>query len=479
VNLSVVRPRSLRVRLTLLFVALGSVLVVAASIGVSYLLGRAVWTPLDISLEEEAEELGEIAATATRPDPSGHPHEEHGLPAAAARIGAERDLGNGKFVEILAADGTRLAAHGAPPTATIAADAIRRRTFEFVINGGSTYRVVHLPIEGGGWVTMGVRAERQIHSLLRARLALGAGATAFVLALGALALRITTRATDEIDAVAADLEALEADSLHRRIDPGSTSEVDRLVVALNRMLERLDEAVSHLRRFTADAAHELRTPISALRARIEGTLSGEASVESFRDGLLDSLEQTERLSRLAEDLLTLSAVEAAASLPRELVDLSHLADEVAEFFAPIAVEQGRVLQLATERGCFVEGSTRLLKRVLVNIIDNAFRHTQSGGAVRLGVRHRDDSVRLEVRDDGPGFDTGNQGPSFRRFARGTSENAGAGLGLALCNEIIRKHDGTIAVESSATTGTTVVVELPALLPAAATGEPSDTVIDVT
>lgn len=462
------QPRSLRVRLTASFVVLGGALVIVASIGVSNLLGRAVWRPLDAALEEEAVQLGLILrSNDTEPAhgedlPGG---EADYLVATVAQIGSEHDLGPAKFVVVVDHHGKVLASHGEVPerfTFLPPADDARRRT-EFFVGGDHVYRVVRLAIPGGGWSSIGVRADRQVQSLARARLGLTLGAMAFLAVLGALAWQITTRATAEIDGVAAELEALEADSLHRRLEQRDTTEVDRLATALNRMLARLDHAVSHLRRFTADAAHELRTPLAALRARIEGTLAAESSLDAYRDGLIDGLEQTERLTLLAADLLTLSAVESAESLPDEEVDLSSLAREVGEFLEPVAEEQGRTLTISTAPGAIVRGSPRLLNRVIVNVLDNAFRHTRIGGRIEIDVKHHGASVRVSVRDEGPGFD-GDPDLLLRRFARGTSEHAGAGLGLAICHEIVRAHRGRIHIASAVENGTTVSFEIPAAHP---------------
>ncbi len=457
-------PRSLRVRLIATFVGLGSLLVVVAAIGVSSLLGLAVWRPLDAALEEEAVGLGLIL----RADDVEPPHEEwppddgaDDLVAAVAQIGLERDLGPAKFVSVVDHHGTSMTTHGKLPDGftPVPTDGDGRSRAAFLSDGEHVYRVVHHPIPDGGWIAIGVRTDRQVQSLARARLALGLGAVAFVVVLGAIAWQITTRATSEIDVMAAELEALEADSLHRRVTQRDTTEVDRLAAALNRMLARLDRAVSQLRRFTADAAHELRTPLAALRAHIEGALAAKVSVDNYRNGLLDALEQTERLSLLSEDLLTLSAVESAESLADEEVDLASLAREVCEFLQPVAEEQGRTLAVSFDPSTVVRGSPKLLKRVFINLLDNAFRHTAIGGRIDVRVAQLGDYIQASVRDEGPGFDAGDTALLFRRFGH-SSKTGGAGLGLAICDEIVRKHRGLIEISSAVAMGTTVSFQLP-------------------
>jgi signal transduction histidine kinase len=280
--------------------------------------------------------------------------------------------------------------------------------------------------------------------------------------LAVLAWAITSRATAELARLAAELETVEAGSLDRRLAPRRTVEVDRLAAVLNRLLARLESAVGHLRRFTADAAHELRTPVAALRAHLEVALARARTPEAYQDGLIDALEQTERLGRLAADLLTLSAVEAGTTggeTRDEIVRLDRLAREVAEFLEPVAQEQGRPFLCEAEHAVAVRGAPELLKRLVLNLVDNAFRHTPVAAPVHLCVRGEDGLARIEVRDGGPGIVAADVPGVFERFRRGRSATAGTGLGLALCREIAARHRGQIALDSAPGSGTTVTVTL--------------------
>ena len=300
---------------------------------------------------------------------------------------------------------------------------------------------------------------RELRTLRRVQLAIGASAALLLGTLAFLAWAITTRATAEIHQLAAELETLEAASLDRRLAPGRTSEVDRLVAVLNRLLSRLETAVGHLRRFTADAAHELRTPIAALRAHLEVALARGGSPDGYRNGLLDALEQAERLGRVAADLLTLSAVEAGAG-GTDVVRLDAVAREVADFLEPVAQEQGRRFACVSERPVAVCGAPDLLKRLVLNLVDNAFRHTPPSAAVRLAVHSDDGTATIEVNDDGPGIPATDLPQVFERFRRGRGATTGTGLGLALCQEIATRHHGRIALESAPGVGTRVIVTLP-------------------
>jgi len=226
--------------------------------------------------------------------------------------------------------------------------------------------------------------------------------------------------------------------------------------------------MGHLRRFTADAAHELRTPVTALRARLEVTIGRAHSPEAYREGLLDALEQTERLGRLTEDLLTLSAVEAGtAGVPSgdETVQLDDLVREVAESLEPVAQEQGRPFTWNASTGVGVRGSSSLLKRLVLNLVDNAFRHTPPTAEVSVTAGTRDGSATVEVTDRGPGIVAADRTLVFERFRRGRGvTTAGSGLGLALCQEIAARHGGQIALDSVPGRGTTVTVILPIMGP---------------
>ena len=444
------RVRSLRGQLMLAFAAFATLVVVAAAIGVSILLRHAVWGPLDAAMEEEAETLATL-----------HPERSSELAEAVKRIGRETELGGGKFLRIVAGDGRTVARSGDVPPAVAALRPVesRKGRSATVGHGRQARRVVWYPGPGDGWTEIGVWARPQMLFLRRADWTIGSAAAVALASLLALAWTMTTRATRELARLADELETIEAGSLDRRLAARHTAEVDRLASVLNRVLARLETAVGHLRRFTADAAHELRTPIAALRAHVEVTLARADSAAAYRDGLVDALEQSERLGRLANDLLTLSAVESAANASGA-VRLDVVAREVAEFLDTVAQEQGRPFTCDAERAVTVRGAPELLKRLMLNLVDNAFRHTPSTAAVCLSVRSAAGAAAIEVSDRGDGMPERDTDAVFERFRRGHTPAPGAGLGLAICREIATRHGGDIALSSAPGAGTTVTVTLP-------------------
>jgi len=453
-------PRSLRWQLMLVFTGIAAVVVVAAAVGMLILIEQAVWGPLDAAIEEEAETLARIRNIAPVED----------LQRAVANVGSEAAPGPGKLIRVTAAGGETLAEAGRmPPEIAGLVPPLEATTHYATVGGGrDPYRVVWYAVEGGGWSEVAVRIGAQVGLLRRARFAIIGGATGLLATLAMLAWAMTSRATSELARVAAELETIEAGSLDRRLVPRRTTEVDRLATVLNRLLGRLEAAMGHLRRFTADAAHELRTPVTALRARLEVTIGRAHSPEAYREGLLDALEQTERLGRLTEDLLTLSAVEAGtAGVPSgdETVQLDDLVREVAESLEPVAQEQGRPFTWNASTGVGVRGSSSLLKRLVLNLVDNAFRHTPPTAEVSVTAGTRDGSATVEVTDRGPGIVAADRTLVFERFRRGRGvTTAGSGLGLALCQEIAARHGGQIALDSVPGRGTTVTVILPIMGP---------------
>jgi signal transduction histidine kinase len=444
----VIAPRSLRGQLLLAFTGFASFVVLAAAIAMVVLIRYAVWAPLDAKLEEEADTLSTLLWD--RPE---------GLPEAVARIANETDLGAPKFIRVISRDGRTVAQSGSQAVAPLGlsrAESVGRAT---VGGDGDAYRMVRHAASGGGWIEIGVSAPGRLRVLRQATWGVAAGALILLASLVALAAAVTGRATAELARLATELETVEAGSLDRRLAPRRTTEVDRLATVLNRLLARLEAALGHLRRFTADAAHELRTPIAAVRARIEVALAGARSPEAYRDGLLDTLEQTERLERLAADLLTLSAIEAGRA-GDELVRLDALAREVAEFLEPVAQEQGRDFSCRAERPVTVRGTPDLLKRLILNLVDNAFRHTAPSAAVELSVSVDGTTSAIEVRDRGAGIDDIDLPVVFERFRRGRTSTSGTGLGLALCQEIATRHGGGVALRSAPGRGTVVRVTLP-------------------
>src|SRR5262245_9109297 len=427
------------------------------AIAMAVLVERTVWRGIDAALEEEGETVCTLLA-------SGPLESARNAAAATAR---EASPGPRKFMIVQGKDGQVVAQGGVVPAAVPLAapePADTGRTMRLGRNR-HTYRVVWYASPGCTAV-VGAGGAAALRTIRRADHLITSGGALLLLVLALLAWGVTSRATAEIGRLAAEVETIEAGSLDRRLSARRTLEVDRLAAVLNRLLARLEGSMDHLRRFTADAAHELRTPIAGLRARLEVTVGGPGDVVSYRAGVLDALEQTERLEHLAEDLLELSRIEAGAG-ESEPVRLDDIVREAAEFLEPVAAEQRRSFECHATTPAVVRGVPALLRRLVLNLLDNAFKHTTAGTAVRVTVERDGPEVLLEVADRGPGIAAHDVERVFDRVPRGRAAGAGAGLGLAICREIALRHGGTITIDGARAGGARVLVRLPPMSDGAA------------
>jgi signal transduction histidine kinase len=216
------------------------------------------------------------------------------------------------------------------------------------------------------------------------------------------------------------------------------SEVTPLVSAINKALDRLDEGFRLQREFTADAAHELRTPLSILRARVE-TLDDPRVAKALRMDI-------EAMSRVVGQLLDIAELEAFAIDPSEVADLQGACAEVAEFIAPLALEQGREIALlgATEP-VWVKGNAEMMKRAIRNLAENAIRHAPKETVVEFVV---EESGTVTVQDCGPGISDGEHKLIFQRFwRRDRNQQGSTGLGLSIVQRIAELHGATIDVQN--------------------------------
>lgn len=240
-------------------------------------------------------------------------------------------------------------------------------------------------------------------------------------------------------------------------DADMPRELRPLVGALNQFNQRLHNLFERQSQFIADAAHELRTPLAALKARVElGLRSQESQV--WKSTLEDAAQNTDRLTHLANQLLSLARIESGARAITEggaqLLDLSQLARELGLALAPLAHARGISLALEADKPVWLHGEPTLLNELLSNLVDNAIAHTPAGGNVILRVL---ETCVLEVEDDGPGIPEAEREKVFERFYRRSVQGSGAGLGLAIVGEICRAHQAHISLHQSASNGLRVRV----------------------
>jgi signal transduction histidine kinase len=239
----------------------------------------------------------------------------------------------------------------------------------------------------------------------------------------------------------------------------SGDEIDRLAAVLNEFLQRLRDEVARMRRLTADAGHALRTPLTALRGQLELEL---ARAGGDGEAMVGALADVDRLIRLVNDLLTLEKLESERSDadPAESFDAGELARELVEHLSLLAEDRGVELECRTEK-TRVMGRPGEIRRALLNLLDNALRHTPRGGSVSVTVSQADGRVRIAVLDSGPGLRPEELERVFERFYSSAGEH-GTGLGLPIARAIARAHGGDLRASSPG--GARFELELPAAPP---------------
>jgi signal transduction histidine kinase len=235
------------------------------------------------------------------------------------------------------------------------------------------------------------------------------------------------------------------------------------------MIGKLEQAFERERQFTADASHELKTPLAVLRGDMEVTLRRDRSTEDYKRVLESSIEEVDRLTRLVDDLLTLARSDAGERmLEPGPVRIDELATEVHTYINPLAESAGVALDYTPPLApVIIEGDQKRLKQLLVNLLDNAIKYTPSGGSVRLALNVDERSALIEVADTGRGIPAETLPHIFDRFFRQSDpldvRVNGFGLGLAISKLIVDAHGGSIEASSPEGQGSRFTVRLPLLI----------------
>ena len=313
---------------------------------------------------------------------------------------------------------------------------------------------------------VGLYYER-IHLRLRALkgyLGLAFAASLALAAVGGYVL--ASRSLKPINQIATSLEQIDADNLsHRLPEPAVMDEIGRITRSANGLLGRLEEAFQRHSDFTADAAHELRTPLAAARCRLDVALERERGGAEYEQAIRDALEQLSGLNRLIENLLLLANLDARPErYQRGAVDLTGLLGGIVDLFG-IAAEQKQVhLALDCPPDAGVKGNPTLLRRLFSNLLQNAIAHTPGGGEVSVQAVRSDSACTVTVADTGPGMAPKDLARVFERFHRAddsrSRDKGGFGLGLSICKKIVEVHDGVIKADSRPGEGATFTVSVP-------------------
>lgn len=278
------------------------------------------------------------------------------------------------------------------------------------------------------------------------------------------------RTLTPLDVIVDDMEAItDGRSLHRRLaELRATDELGRLTATVNAMLARLEGSFLSLRRFTADASHELKTPLTVLRSGIERALTHPKTSPDVMEVLEETLVEVNRMAELVDALLTLArADEGRAPLHLEPVDLRDLMEELAETAGILGEHANVNVTVATpQHSLVVDVDKSRIRQLLMNLLTNAIKYTPAGGRVAISCAAEDGQVVFAVRDTGVGIAPGDLPHIFDRFWRAdaarsrTGERPGVGLGLAISKWIAEAHGGTIVAHSRPGRGTTFTVTIP-------------------
>lgn len=354
-------------------------------------------------------------------------------------------------------------------------------TFAKVLRGESAYdtiplaegppvRRISLPVFRNGTVRYVLQADtsmRFVQHTLKQLLVLLAVIAVMILGLAWMGSRwLADKALTPVETLSATAERISGSSLKTRVSLDAPyAEFQRLAHVFNAMLERLQGVFEAQRRFMADAAHELKTPLAAIKGNLEVTLKKARSAEEYREVLLSNFAQVERLISLTRPLLTLAQF-AGDRPPLHLTPLAiePLMKELIGELTVLAEDRSITLRLDAHPVSAVLGDAGWLRHLLINLLDNALRYTPPGGIITVHLAETAAGVTIAVQDTGPGIAPEHLPHLFERFYRTDSARAadsgGTGLGLAIVKEIALAHDGKVRAESELGKGSIFTVMLP-------------------
>lgn len=276
------------------------------------------------------------------------------------------------------------------------------------------------------------------------------------------------KALKPVEEINSTAKAVAAGDLTRRLEFENVQdkEIRDLVESLNKMFEDLESSFMAQKRFTADASHELRIPLTILKGEVEVALRHPRSEEDYKKLLRQHLDIIERMQRIVNDLLTLARADAGLlELVQEPIDLSLLLQEVAQHHLILFADNHIHLEMDIQDDLEILGDAGHVERVIFNLLNNAFKYAPEHSTVALHAEAEGDQAVISICDEGPGIAPEHQVRLFDRFyraddARARQEGGGAGLGLAICKRIVDAHGGDILVNSKPNDGACFVVRLP-------------------
>lgn len=445
------RTSTIRFRITVIAGLLVAVVLTASAIGLVVLQRQQLMRNLDASLEQRADQLGEILV-------------EGGEPSAVVANSNDED----RAVQVMDPTGAVLAAttnlRGDAPIALLAPDEEQQlRTVSDLPLEDDTYRTLSRRVEtdSGTFVVNVAENIDDLRDAIRGlSWALAIAVPGVVIFVSSLVWWLVGRTLRPVESLRAEVTAITDTNTERRVAvPPHDDEISRLATTMNAMLDRLAEAGENQRRFVADASHELRSPLTRIRTELEVDLNQPDRADlAATHGVV--LAEAVALQRLVDDLLYLARSDAnAAPLRRHPTDLDDIV--LAEVRRARQDDEVRI-DAAGVTAAHADVDPRQITRVVRNLLDNAIRHAAS--AVTVELREIGGSVELRVSDDGPGVPAEQRENVFGRFARlddaRARDHGGTGLGLAISRDIALRHGGSLIIDPDHTGGASFVLTLP-------------------
>ena len=296
-----------------------------------------------------------------------------------------------------------------------------------------------------------------------------AWALALMIGLAALSwVFVSRRVLKRIDSLSASSRKIMSGDLSGRLEvTGSGDEFDRLADSLNAMLERIEHLLYGLKDVSDNIAHDLKTPLTRLRNRVEGALAGPADADKYRSALEATIEESDQLIRTFNALLMIARIEAGSpDGAMTEIDSREIVQDVADLYEPVAEESGVELAVETPDSVVLNGSRELLGQALANLIDNAIkygegRHPEANARITISTARDGDTVVFRVADNGPGIPENDRERVLQRFVRleASRSQPGSGLGLSLVAAVARLHHGTLEL-GDGKPGLVVTIRLP-------------------
>lgn len=456
---------SVRTRLTLWYAAVLAVSLIAFALLVYYAAAAIFYQRQDESLRSTAQTVASAYVEEFA--------EKQSLEKAGQVVLAELVFPN-RYVQVTDIDGRPIASTrnlsgtpvSIPPSALSNA---RQQGLSFANVNGLRVAVVPLSSDRAlGFATVAEPLSMVEEGLSRLRRNFLAGGPLILLLASAGGYFLARKSLASITSMNLQTQRITAERLSSRLDvTNPRDELGQLATTINDLLTRLETSFKEQQRFIADASHELRTPLAVLRGETEVALEKPRTTDEYQESLALIKDEAERLSRIVEDLFILARqpIDTPAALMKEPLSLNHAVSDCARAARVLAIRKGVQLKSEVDSSSIVlNGDEELLKRMILNLLDNAVKFTTEGGQVSIRLARQNGHAQITVRDSGIGILPADQPHVFDRFYRVDKARSralgGAGLGLSIVRWIVDAHEGKIDVESTPGKGSAFTVELP-------------------